>query len=131
MSAAALRIMVVEDNLFARDVLKEMIAVLGHQVVAEADNLSDTLAACRQHHPDLAVIDLSLPKEDGLTILRCLRRDHPGVRAVIVSGNSQAGIRDEVLKAGAVDLLGKPVAIDSLRGCLEKITANGNNPPGQ
>ncbi|MDD5629190.1 MAG: response regulator, partial [Elusimicrobia bacterium] len=66
----ALRMMIVEDNLLTREMIKDMLDILGHQVVAEADDLAGALAAYRQHQPDALTIDLSLPKEDGLTILR-------------------------------------------------------------
>jgi len=126
----ALRVMIVEDSPLTREMLKEMLDILGHKVVAEAENLSGALAAYQQHRPDLVTIDLSLPQEDGLTILRALRKADPAARAVIVSGNSQARIREEALAIGAMDLLGKPIELDSLRQLLEKIPAHADTPPG-
>jgi two-component system chemotaxis response regulator CheY len=122
-----LRMIVVEDNLLTREMIKEMIEILGHQVVAEAEDLATTMAAYQQHKPDGLTIDLSLPKEDGLAILKALRAADPNVRAIIVSGNSQARIREEVLKAGAVDLLPKPIELDSLRQCLGRAFPDANN----
>jgi CheY-like chemotaxis protein len=122
-----LRVVVVEDNLLTRELIKEMLDCLGHQVVAEAEDLAGALAALQQHKPDGFTIDLSLPKEDGLTILKALREADPNVRAIIVSGNSQARIREEVLKAGAVDLLPKPIEMATLRACLGKVFPNADN----
>ncbi len=126
----ALRILVVEDNLITREMLKDIFDILGHQVVAEADDMSGTLSAYQQHKPDLVTVDLSLPKEDGLAILRALRQAHADAKIVVISGNSQQRIRDEVLQAGALDLLGKPIELDVLKRCLEAVSAHGNNPPG-
>ncbi|MBI5239865.1 MAG: response regulator [Elusimicrobia bacterium] len=123
----ALRMVVVEDNLLTRELIKEMIECLGHQVVAETDDLATTMAAYQQHKPDGLTIDLSLPKEDGLTILKALREADPNVRAIIVSGNSQARIKEEVLKAGAVDLLPKPIEMATLRACLGKVFPDADN----
>jgi len=123
-----LRLIIVEDNFLMREMIKGLLEILGHQVVAEAEDLAGTLAAYEQHKPDALTIDLSLPNEDGLTILRTLRVKYPGVRAIIVSGNSQARMREEVLKAGAIDLLPKPVEMDTLRACLGKVFPNANNP---
>ncbi|MCX5797887.1 MAG: response regulator [Elusimicrobia bacterium] len=123
----ALRFIIVEDNLLTREMIKDMLDLLGHQVVAETDDLAGTLAAYRQHKPDGLTIDLSLPKEDGLTILKALRKADPKVRAIIVSGNSQARIREEVIKAGAVDLLPKPIELDSLRKVLGQVAPNADN----
>jgi DNA-binding NarL/FixJ family response regulator len=123
-----LRMVIVEDNLLTREMIKDMLDLLGHQVVAEAEDLAGALAALQQHKPDGFTIDLSLPKEDGLSILQALRKADPNVRGIIVSGNSQARIRDEVIKAGAVDLLPKPIELDSLRQVLERVYPNANNP---
>jgi two-component system chemotaxis response regulator CheY len=123
----ALRMVVVEDNLLTRELIKEMLDCLGHQVVAEAEDLVGALSALKEHKPDGFTIDLSLPKEDGLTILKALREADPNVRAIIVSGNSQARIKEEVVKAGAVDLLPKPIEMDTLRACLGKVFPNADN----
>jgi len=126
----SLRILIVEDSPITREMVKGMLGMLGHQVVAETEALNETLAAYQQHRPDAVAIDLSLPKEDGLTILKALRKLDARARVVVVSGNSQARIREEVLKAGAVDLLAKPIELDALRASLERISPHENNPPG-
>ncbi|MDD5630028.1 MAG: response regulator, partial [Elusimicrobia bacterium] len=59
--------------------------------------------------------------------LKALREADPNVRAIIVSGNSQARIREEVLKAGAVDLLPKPIELDALRRILGKVAPHADN----
>lgn len=120
-----LRIMIVEDSPITREMLKEMLAILGHEVVAEADNLADALAAYGRTKPHAVTMDLSLPKEDGLTILRALRKADPGAKVFIVSGNNQERIRQEVVKAGASDLIGKPIELDTLKRCLELIERKG------
>ena len=125
-----LRMVIVEDNLLTRELIKDMLELLGHDVVAAAEDLSGALSAYRQHRPDLMTIDLSLPKEDGLTILKALKAADPAVQAIIVSGNSQARIREEVLRAGAIELLSKPIELDALRRCIEKAFPNANNPRG-
>ena len=116
-----LRMMIVEDSPITREMLKEMLAALGHEVVAEADNLADALSGYEKNRPDAVTMDLSLPKEDGLTILKALLTVHPQAKVFIISGNSQERIRQEILKAGAADLLPKPIEIDTLRQRLELI----------
>jgi two-component system chemotaxis response regulator CheY len=123
-----LRLIIVEDNLLTREMIKEMLDILGHRVVAEAEDLAGALAAYQLHKPDALTIDLSLPKEDGLAILKALRAADPQACAIIVSGNSQARIKEEVLRAGAVDLLPKPIELDSLRQVLAKVFPHADNP---
>ncbi len=119
--------MIVEDNFLTREMFKDMLDILGHQVVAEAEDLAGALAAYQKYKPDGLTIDLSLPKEDGLTILKALCKADPKVRAIIVSGNSQARIREQALQAGAMELLPKPIELDSLREVLGKVFPNENH----
>ncbi|HBT61611.1 MAG TPA: two-component system response regulator [Elusimicrobia bacterium] len=116
-----LRVLIVEDNIITREMLKGMLAILGHEVVGEVDNLQDLLAAYKEQKPDVVTMDLSLPKEDGLTILRALRKSDAAARVVVISGNSQERIIDEIHKAGAAGLLAKPIQFEALEKCLASI----------
>lgn len=125
-----MRVMIVEDNLIAREMLKEFCDQLGHEVVAAAEDLSGALAAYREHRPDVVTMDLSLAKEDGLTILKALRQAAPEARVVIVSGNCQERIRQECIQAGAAELLPKPIELAALQACLDRVSSHGNSPSG-
>jgi two-component system chemotaxis response regulator CheY len=110
-----LRIMIVEDSPITREMLREMLLGLGHEVVAETDNMQEAIATYQRLRPDAVTMDLSLPKDDGLTILRALRKVEPDAKVFIISGNSQERIREEALKAGAVDVIAKPIEFDALQ----------------
>ncbi len=97
----ALRILVVDDSPVSRILITEMVRENGHQVVAEAENLAQVLAAYKTHKPDVVTLDLSLASEDGLTILKALRQFDPKAKIVVISGNSQTKVIDEITAAGA------------------------------
>src|SRR5438105_13664232 len=115
------RVLVVDDNVSARVMLKEMLEIHSHQVIAEADNLSGTLKAYQEKKPDLVTLDLSLTQEDGITILKALRQADKNAKVIIISGNSQKKVQEIAMAAGASGFLGKPIEMDELIKMVKKI----------
>ncbi|MFA6002537.1 MAG: response regulator [Elusimicrobiota bacterium] len=123
-----LRLLVVEDNIITRAMLKEMLGMLGHQVVAEADTLQSALEQYQKHRPDAVSLDLSLAQDDGLVILKALRQADPQASVFVVSANCQKRLRDQLIASGAFDIIAKPIELEALKSCLERIATHGNKP---
>ena len=68
------RILIVDDNLTNVKVLQTRLAAEGYEIVTAADG-EEGLAAARQHTPDLILLDVMMPKLDGLEVCRRLRAD--------------------------------------------------------
>ena len=103
------RILIVEDNEDARQMLQMLLVLAGHEVHAAADGPSGVEMA-RQTRPDIAVIDLGLPGMDGYEVARLLRREpQTGLRLIALSGYGQAEDRRKTLEAGFDMHLVKPV----------------------
>jgi two-component system, chemotaxis family, chemotaxis protein CheY len=103
-----LRILIVDDSPAERMILRDILEGFGHSVVAEAESLNPALAAYAEHKPDLVTLDLSLAEGDGLAVLKALRAADGGVKALIISGNSQKKVIELVNAAGARGFLEKP-----------------------
>lgn len=103
-----LRVLVVDDNAIARALLGEMLENIGHTMVAEAENMAEALKTYQEHKPDLVTLDLSLTNENGIEVLKALRKLDSAAKILIVTSNAQKKIHDEVLAAGATGFLGKP-----------------------
>jgi DNA-binding response OmpR family regulator len=108
MQDAALKILVVEDNDALREAMLAFFQLHGHDVcgVPMAEDIDDVTGG---FVPNVYVIDLNLPDEDGLSLTRRLRAAHPNVGIVITTARSQIG--DKVLgyDSGADLYLTKPV----------------------
>lgn len=115
-----MRILVVDDNPVFRAMLAEMILGLGHEVLGEEETLAGTLKAYHQGRPDVVTLDLSLEKEDGLTVLASLRRLDHKVKVLIISANTQDKVREAHLRAGAAGFLAKPFNIGDLEAALSR-----------
>jgi DNA-binding response OmpR family regulator len=108
-----LKILVVEDNDNLREATLAFLRTSGHQVlgVAMAEEIEDV---CAGFVPDVYVIDLNLPTEDGLSLVKRLREVHPKVGIVITTARAQIGDRVLGYQSGADLYLTKPVAPQEL-----------------
>ena len=103
------RILIIEDNEDARQMLQMLLVLAGHEVDAAADGPTGVEMA-RQKRPDIAVIDLGLPGMDGYEVARRLRREpRPELRLIALTGYGQAEDRRKTLEAGFDMHLVKPV----------------------
>jgi two-component system response regulator MprA len=100
------RVLVVEDDDEIADVLRRSLRQEGHEVRTAIDG-EEALEAARDFSPDLVVLDLGLPKLDGVEVCRRLRTDSD-VPILILTARTDTDDRVEGLDAGADDYLVKP-----------------------
>jgi len=100
------RILVIDDDSALRELVADYLVMSGYEVV-QAESGEDMRHQLSQHSVDLIVLDLMLPGEDGLTLLRWLR-ENKGPPAIIVSARGDEVDRVVGLEMGADDYLAKP-----------------------
>jgi DNA-binding response OmpR family regulator len=100
------RVLVVDDDLTVRDVVRRYLELGGHQV-ALADNGEDALRWIAEHEPDLVVLDLMLPGIDGLEVCRRLR-ERSAIPVVMLTALGEEENRIAGLQLGADDYVTKP-----------------------
>jgi DNA-binding NtrC family response regulator len=76
--------------------------------VDEAEDGDEALDLCKQNHPDVAFVDLHMPKMEGLKVLAHIRALSPKTAVVIITAYGSAANAVEAMKLGAVDFLEKP-----------------------
>jgi DNA-binding response OmpR family regulator len=123
----SVRILIVEDDDPLRALLRRGLIEDGYVVDALADgrHCDDFLAAS---HYDAVVLDLNLPQEDGLSILRRMRSAGHQIPVLILTARDGAGDVVAGLDAGADDYLRKPFAFDELEARLRSLA---RRPPGR
>lgn len=101
MPERALRVLVVDDN---ESVRRSICQVLRSQsdmeVVCEAVDGLDAIRKTREHRPDVALVDITMPTMNGLEVAEVLKRDFPSVQVVIVSQHDSRGFQWAALAAG-------------------------------
>jgi signal transduction histidine kinase/ActR/RegA family two-component response regulator len=108
-AGAARRVLIIEDNDDARDMLKTWLILEGHQVL-EATNGADGLDMLIAERPEVAFVDIGLPVMDGYQVARTARRQtNHTTRLVALTGYGQAEDRQRSFEAGFDDFVVKPV----------------------
>ena len=113
----ARRVLVVEDNDDAREMLRNLLHLFGHEVHEACDGTS-AIEQARRLRPDAALIDIGLPGIDGYEVARRIRADVPGARLVALTGYGQPEDRERALAAGFDVHLVKPVDPEQLERLL-------------
>ena len=108
-----MRVLVVEDNALLRHHLKVQIQDAGHQV-DDAEDAKEADYYLNEHLPDIAIVDLGLPDEDGLSLIRRWRSNDVSLPILVLTARESWQDKVEVLSAGADDYVTKPFHIETL-----------------
>jgi adenylate cyclase len=104
------RILVVDDNEVNRDILVTRLEIHGYELLQAADGV-EALAAAKEHLPDLILLDVMMPKMDGIEVTRRIKADTtmPFMPIILVTAKADSKDVVEGLEAGADEYLTKPV----------------------
>lgn len=117
----ALRVMVVDDALFMRNMLKDIFVRAGYEVVAETDNGEAAPQLYQDTKPDLVTMDIVMPKKSGIEALQEIIATDPQARVVMVSALGQDSLVLEAVEAGARDFIVKPFREDKVLETIRRI----------
>jgi DNA-binding NtrC family response regulator len=101
------KILLVDDNPQNIELLTLRLNAAGHETM-EARNGDEALHAVEEGIPDLMILDLQMPKVDGLTVLKTLKERHIHIPVVVISAFATVERAVEAMKAGALDFITKP-----------------------
>jgi len=115
-------VLVVDDEPAVREMAQAALTQNGYRVVC-AGNGSEALAACSEAREKISLVlmDIMMPVMSGTTALRMLRRQHPAIKPVAMSGQPQGGKFKE--QFGEMPFLAKPFTTDQLLGTLQRTLA--------
>src|SRR5215212_6805956 len=110
------RVLIVDDNLPSRELIRTVLENSGYEVIEAADGQEGVRLALASQ-PDLILMDLQMPTLDGFGMLAEIRKNTRFVSLPIVAltANAMQGDREKALEAGFTSYLSKPVALATLR----------------
>jgi CheY-like chemotaxis protein len=113
-------ILIAEDSLDGREMMRTLFRLKGYDVVVAEDGMQ-AIDMALKNPPDLIFIDLELPRLDGISVIRNIRRSTKlsGVPIIIVSGHDPSRYQEAASAAGCTDYLMKPIDFDRLDAILE------------
>ncbi|CAI9402788.1 MULTISPECIES: response regulator transcription factor [Aestuariimicrobium] len=125
-----MQILVVDDDQAVRDSLARSLQYSGYEVATAQDGL-EAMAKLSAVRPDAVVMDVMMPRLDGLETTRMLRGGGNDVPILILTARDAVGDRVDGLDAGADDYMVKPFALDELLARLRALTRRSRPEPEQ
>ena len=114
---------VVDDDSMMREMLKLILRSDSYSVIGEASNGKDAISLCERLSPDLVLLDINMPKMDGLQALEEIRKVCPSAKVVMVSADATMDKVSEAVQKGAVGFVVKPLnsasVLDRISICLK------------
>ena len=123
-----MQILVVDDDQAVRDSLARTLRYNGYEVTTASDGL-EALAQLSAIRPDAVVMDVMMPRLDGLETTRMLRQNGNDVPILILTAKDAVNDRVDGLDAGADDYMVKPFAADELQARLRALTRRSRPEP--
>lgn len=115
------KIMLVDDAAFMRMTIKNALTKAGYDDIIEASDGQIAVETYQKEHPDLVIMDITMPNMDGIQALQAIKTSDPEARVVMCSAMGQEGMVVEAIKLGAKDFIVKPFKQDRILQTVEKI----------
>jgi two-component system chemotaxis response regulator CheY len=120
-AAAKPRLLVVDDALIMRAMIKDVARHAGWDIAGEAANGVEAVARYRELKPDLVTLDIVMPEMDGVEALRTIRSEDPAATVVMVSAIDQRAKLTECIRLGARDFVVKPFDRQALGALFQNL----------
>lgn len=120
----AARVLVVDDALFMRTMLRNILSESGFVVVGEARNGAEAIEKYRELSPDLTTMDIVMPVKTGIEALKEIMALDGRARVIICSALGQESLIMEALEAGARDFIVKPFKPSKVIEVAQKVLSS-------
>ena len=115
------KILLVDDAAFMRKVIKDTLNKNGYTDVHEAVDGADAVEKYEELHPDLVMMDITMPNMDGLEALKAIRAKDPNANVVMCSAMGQESMVIDAVRSGAKDFIVKPFKPDRVLKTVSSI----------
>lgn len=115
-----MRILIADDHALFRDGLRSLLQSQGHEIVGEARNGRQAVELAGNLHPDLVLMDISMPELDGVAATRELTAQQPDVKVVMLTASEDSETLFDAIKAGAQGYLLKNLEAEEFFALLDR-----------
>ncbi len=113
--------MIADDSNAIRMVLKDILLIGKHECVGEAENGLEAIEQFRKTNPDLILLDVAMPKKDGLSVLKDIKIYQPSAKVVMITASDNQETIKECVKEGAVAYILKPFNFEEVLSKINDI----------
>src|SRR3954467_5305736 len=120
---ALLNLLIVDDERAVREAAREAALVLGYRAAA-SDSLDQAMRLLESQSIDVVLLDMKLPGESGLEVLRQIKSWRPDIEVIVITGHGTVESAVQAMKAGAYDFMTKPFSLEELKLLLERVASH-------
>lgn len=115
------KVIITDDSKFMRDTLRQILSENGCEVIAEAADGNELMDILKIKKADLVILDVKMPKMDGVEALKLIRRDYPDMKVMMCSAITDEEVRDKAMELGAFAYVIKPFIPETIIAWLDRI----------
>lgn len=116
-----INVLIVDDLKFIKLVLRELLEKAGFRVVGEASNGEEAVELYQDKRPDVVLMDITMPKMDGLAALKQILKLDPQAKLIMCSALGQQNLIVQALQLGAKDFIVKPFRDERVVAAIKKV----------
>jgi len=115
------KVLVVDDSIMIRKLIKTILENENHEVIAEASNGEEAYNLFCQYKPDLVTMDVSMPHTNGIVAVKKIINNYPDANIIMVSAISQRDMVFEALESGAKHYIIKPITKEKILSVINEV----------
>ena len=117
-----IRLLLADDQAMIRQALSALLSLEpDFEVVATGGRGDEVVPAAKEHHPDVALLDIEMPGLDGLAAAEALGREVPGCRSLVLTTFGRAGYLRRAMEAGALGFIVKDAPAEELADAVRRV----------
>jgi len=113
-------ILIADDSVAVRLVLRDIVEIGKHTVAGEAVDGADTVEKYPQLKPDMLLLDLAMPKKDGLTVIQEIIAMDPKAKIILITAADNIKVIDKCLASGAKSYIAKPFEFNQILKIIDE-----------
>ena len=115
------RVLIVDDAVVMRKMIKGILSKNGYEVVGEAQNGVEAVEKYKQLQPDLVTMDMVMPEMDGITAVKQIVANDPNAKIIMCTSMGQQALVVEAIQAGAKSFITKPFQPPKILETIQKV----------
>lgn len=116
-----LNVLLVDDAVFIREILRQIFVKAGHTIIGEAEDGDMAVKIAKEKNPDVIIMDIVLPIKSGVQATKEIREAMPDIKIIACSTLDQENMLMKIMDAGAHDFINKPFDIQKVITAVEKV----------
>jgi two-component system chemotaxis response regulator CheY len=114
-------VLIVDDLVFIKMVLRDAVEKAGFRVVGEAEDGEEAVELFQDKHPDVVLMDITMPRMDGIAALKRIMEINPNANVIMCSALGQQRLIVEAIQLGARDFIVKPFREERVISAIKKV----------